>query len=48
MARVGDQQVNFRNWLAALDDESRARFQRFLDIAADALSSHTPDPHAPG
>ena len=42
MAHVGDQQVNFRNWLAELDDDSRARFERFLEIAAAALSRRTP------
>jgi hypothetical protein len=42
MASLGGQQVNFRNWLAELDGESRERFQSFLDIAAEALSGFTP------
>ena len=49
MARVSDQQVNFRSWLAELDDDSRARFQQFLDLAADAVSGRTAaDPRALG
>jgi hypothetical protein len=33
-ARVRDQEMTFRRWLAELDDDSRAPFQQFLEIAA--------------
>ncbi len=33
-----DRKEKFRNWLAELDDDSRARFQQFLAIAAETLS----------
>jgi len=46
MNTIAHEALDFRRWMYTLDEESRARLDRFLELTADAARTPSDEPAA--